>query len=67
VRDGDAIELVSPGEGAVSVRRVAWLLVDATPDDLDEAAALPDLPLGWRQRFAEQAVAMRRRRPASSS
>ena len=66
VRDGDPIELVSAGEGAVSVRRVAWMLVDATAEDLDEAAALPDLPLGWRQRFAERAVAMRRR-PASSS
>lgn len=58
---GDALELVSPGEGGFSVRRIAWMLNDATVDDLDEAAALPALALGWRQRFAERAVAMRRR------
>jgi MOSC domain-containing protein YiiM len=58
---GDAIELVSPGEGGFSVRRVAWMLVEATPDDLDAAAALPALSLGWRQSFAERAIAMRRR------
>ena len=51
---------------AASACGASPLLVDATPDDLDAAAALPDLPLGWRTRFAKRAVAMRRR-PASSS
>jgi MOSC domain-containing protein YiiM len=58
---GDQVELISPGEGGFSVRRIAWLLNDATAEELDEAAALPALTLGWRQRFAERAIAMRRR------
>ena len=58
---GDEIELVSPGEGGFSVRRIARMLNGATAEELDEAAALPALPLGWRQRFAERAIAMRRR------
>ena len=58
---GDAIELISRGEGGFSVRRIAWMLSKATAEELDEAAALPALALGWRQGFAERAVAMRRR------
>jgi MOSC domain-containing protein YiiM len=58
---GDDLELVAPGEGGFSVRRIAWMLNAATPEELDEAAALPALALGWRQRFAERAIAMRRR------
>ncbi|HSJ73307.1 MAG TPA: MOSC domain-containing protein [Miltoncostaeaceae bacterium] len=58
---GDAIELISRGEGGFSVRRSAWMLTKATAEELDEAAALPALALGWRQGFAERAVAMRRR------
>jgi MOSC domain-containing protein YiiM len=61
VEAGDQVELVSPGAGGVSVRRIAWMLNEATPEELDEAAALPALALGWRQRFAERAIAMRRR------
>jgi MOSC domain-containing protein YiiM len=61
VEAGDEIDLVSRGEGGFSVRRIAWMLNDASAEELDEAAALPALALGWRQRFAERAIAMRRR------
>jgi MOSC domain-containing protein YiiM len=62
---GDAIELVRRGEGGFSVRRIAWMLNEASVDELDEAATLSALALGWRQSFAERAIAMRRR-PAAS-
>jgi MOSC domain-containing protein YiiM len=64
VEAGDAIELVRSGEGGFSVRRVAWMLVEATVDDLDRAAALPALALGWRESFANRAIAQRRRASA---
>jgi MOSC domain-containing protein YiiM len=58
---GDPIELVRAGEGGVSVRRIAWMLNRATADELEEAAALPALSLGWRESFANRAIAARRR------
>ncbi len=58
---GDDISLVRTGEGEVSVRRIAWMLNQATADDLDAAAALPALALGWRESFAHRAIAQRRR------
>jgi MOSC domain-containing protein YiiM len=62
---GDPVELVRRGEGGFSVRRIAWMLNEATADELDEAAALPALALGWRESFANRAIATRRR-PAST-
>jgi MOSC domain-containing protein YiiM len=61
VAAGDPIELVRRGEGGFSVRRIAWMLNRATLEDLDEAAALPALALGWRKSFANRAIAIRRR------
>ena len=46
VQDGDPIELVSAGEGAVSVRRVAWLLVDATRRTWTRRPPSPTSPSG---------------------
>jgi MOSC domain-containing protein YiiM len=63
---GDEVELISPGEGGFSVRRIAWMLNATTPEELDEAAALPALALKWREDFAQRAIAMRRR-PASAT
>jgi MOSC domain-containing protein YiiM len=63
---GDGLELVRRGEGGFSVRRIAWMRSAASVEELDEAAALPALALGWRQSFAERAIAMRRR-PAAQS
>jgi MOSC domain-containing protein YiiM len=63
---GDAYELVSPGEGGFSVRRIAWMLTEATVEDLEEAAALPALAANWRAGFTERAGALRRR-PASAA
>ena len=64
VEAGDGIEVVRAGEGGVSVRRIARMLGEATTEDLDRAAALPALALGWRERFAGRAIAQRRRAPA---
>jgi MOSC domain-containing protein YiiM len=64
---GDPIELVSRGEGGFSVRRIAWMLNEAHPDELDAAAALPALALGWRESFANRAIAMRRRSASASA
>lgn len=62
VAAGDAIEREARGEGAVSVRTVAALLSNGSdPDALDRAAALPALALGWREGFANRAIALRRR------
>ena len=58
---GDAVVRVSRGEGGMSVREVVALLDDsASADDLDRAAALPELALGWREQFAIRAIARRR-------
>lgn len=58
---GDPIVREARAEGGMSVREVAALLGDsASPDDLDRAAALPDLPLAWREAFANRAIARRR-------
>ena len=60
---GDAIVRERRGEGGMSVREVVALLDDsASADDLDRAAALPELALGWREQFANRAIARRRRR-----
>lgn len=61
---GDALELVSPGANGFSVARIAGMLTEATPDDLEEAAALPALAAGWRDGFAERARTHRRRASA---
>ena len=62
VAAGDAISREGRGEGAMSVREVAGLLSDgASPGDLDRAAALPALAIGWREGFANRAIALRRR------
>jgi MOSC domain-containing protein YiiM len=59
---GDAIEREARGEGAISVRTIAGLLSNgADPEALDRAAALPALALGWRESFANRAIALRRR------
>jgi MOSC domain-containing protein YiiM len=59
---GDAIVREREGAGGMSVREVVALLPDgAAPEDLDRAAALPALALGWRERFAHRAIALRRR------
>jgi MOSC domain-containing protein YiiM len=61
VEAGDAIVRETRGEGAMSVREIVALLDDsASPDDLDRAAALPALALGWREGFANRAIARRR-------
>lgn len=65
LRAGDAMERVRPGGNGFSVRRIAWMLNDATPEELDEAAALPALALGWREGFANRAIASRRRSAAA--
>jgi MOSC domain-containing protein YiiM len=65
VAAGDAIDPVRRGTGSFSVRRIAWMLNDASADELDEAAALPALALGWRESFANRAIAMRRRGAAA--
>lgn len=58
---GDAVVREARGEGAMSVRETVALLDDsAGADDLDRAAALPDLTLGWRESFANRAIARRR-------
>jgi MOSC domain-containing protein YiiM len=60
---GDRLALERPGAaGSMTVGEVAALLLDgAGPDELDRGAAVAALPLGWRQGFAERAVALRRR------
>jgi len=59
---GDAIAREGRGEGGMSVREVVALLPDgASAHDLDRAAALPDLAIGWREGFANRAIALRRR------
>jgi MOSC domain-containing protein YiiM len=58
---GDAVELARRGEGDFSVRRIAWMLNEATAGDLATAAALPALAAAWRASFTERAAAMRRR------
>jgi MOSC domain-containing protein YiiM len=59
---GDALRRERAAEGSMTVREVAALLLDsATADDLDRGAALPALPLGWREMFANRAIALRRR------
>jgi MOSC domain-containing protein YiiM len=58
---GDAIVREGRGEGQMSVREMVALLDDsASADDLDRAAALSALALGWRERFANRAIARRR-------
>jgi MOSC domain-containing protein YiiM len=58
---GDEIVRESRGDGGVSVREVLALLDDsAGAHDLDRAAALPQLALGWREQFANRAIARRR-------
>ena len=62
VAAGDAIEREARGEGGISVRTIAGLLSNgADPEALDRAAALPALALGWREGFANRAIALRRR------
>jgi MOSC domain-containing protein YiiM len=67
VAAGDEYELVSPGSGGFSVRRIAWMLKQATLEELEEAAALPALARGWRESFTERADAARRRPAAAAS
>ncbi len=62
---GDAIERVRRGEGGFSVRRIAWMLREATREDLEAAAALPALAAGWRDSFTERAEVMWRRGAAT--
>ena len=58
VAAGDPISREGRGDGAMSVREVARLLSDSgAVDDLDRAAALPALAIGWREGFANRAVA----------
>lgn len=63
VAAGDAVTLETRAERSMSVREVAALLGGgAEPDDLDRGAALDRLPLGWRESFAQRAIAGRARR-----
>lgn len=59
---GDRLVVERAAGGSMSVRAVAALLLDsAAADDLDRGAALAALPLGWREAFANRAIALRRR------
>ena len=63
VAAGDAIEREAPRARARSASG-PWpglLSNGADPEALDRAAALPALALGWRESFANRAIALRRR------
>lgn len=61
VEAGDAISRAGEaGEGSMTVREIAGLIGDgADPADLDRGAAVPALPLSWRESFARRAIAAR--------
>ncbi len=62
VAEGDAVERAGRAVGSMTVREVAGLIGDgAAPEDLDRGAALAGLPLGWRESFAQRAIAARER------
>ena len=62
VATGDAVERAGRAADSMTVREVAALLGSgASPEDLDRGAALSALPLGWREGFAQRAVAARER------
>lgn len=63
IRVGDALTHEPTGAPSMSVREVADLLGSgASAEDLDRGAATAALPLGWRESFAQRAVATRRAR-----
>lgn len=63
VAAGDPVTRERAAEASMTVREVAGLLGNgASAADLDRGAALAALPLGWREAFAQRAVAARRRR-----
>lgn len=60
VAAGDAITRVERAEPSMTVHEIADLIGSgADPDDLDRGAAVPALTLGWRESFAQRAVAAR--------
>ncbi len=63
IRAGDPIAREPTTELSMSVAEVAGLLGSRTSAaDLDRGAAIAALPLGWRESFAQRAVATRRAR-----
>ena len=62
VAAGDAITRVDRAEPSMTVHEIADLIGSgADPEDLDRGAAVPALTLGWRESFAQRAVAARER------
>ena len=62
VAAGDAIVRVERAEPSMTVHEIADLIGSgADPDDLDRGAAVSALTLGWRESFAQRAVAARER------
>lgn len=59
---GDPVVAVERAEPSMTVHEIADLIGSgAAPDDLDRGAAVPALTLGWRESFAQRAVAARER------
>jgi MOSC domain-containing protein YiiM len=60
VAAGDAVTREGENERSMTVREIVGLVGSgASPDDLDRGAALGALTLGWRESFAQRAVAAR--------
>jgi MOSC domain-containing protein YiiM len=60
VAAGDPIAIAERPDGSMSVREIAGLVGSgASPDDLDRGASVGALTLGWRESFAQRAIAAR--------
>ncbi len=60
VTAGDPVAFEARAEGSMTVREIAGLVGSgASPEDLDRGAAVGALTLGWRESFAQRAVAAR--------